>query len=879
MRFKSPARKIVSIAVSAVLCVGGIPALAFAQSGGSSAWELMGADAPIVSGDDEVFLPDSELVPSGVADMGREVRLAAGAEEEVPAWAQDTGEDADQAVSVQATFPSKFDLRDKGLATPVRLQNPYSSCWAFGGIAAAESSIKAELGKDVDLSEKHLAWFAMHPITKADDETLVGEGIKVFGETSGSNAAYISTNPILVTTLFSSGVGPMTEAEFPYQGKAGLTELELLVKQPEKWKASRKAELIKIYGSEVKLLAQIKELTKYKTIDAYLESEYTKALKDLQSGDTANSYSSADDWSIDSVDANGDSNRNLYEGYALRDGNLMPAFTVATKSGPYKLNSAGMAAVKSELQKGHAVTCAMAADTAAPGQKSKEKYINTSTWAHYTYDGARPNHAVTIVGWDDNYAKSNFLSGKDADGNSKTPPAKGAWICKNSWGCKDGTGTKEDSELGTEVLGKTNWGVEGSGYFYVSYYDKSLMRGETLSFDDDLDGEGFYPHQYDYMPAVNGFFTLTSPNTSKVISAANVFTADADQVINSLGTRVNEPNARVTLSLVRLNGNSKTPADGVVVAKVSRTLEYAGYHRLNLKTPAFVRKGERFAVICSSVVQGDDGTKGYQVMASAGLSKAKAKATNGTYYCTAVVNKGESYLYNEGKWTDWSKVMKSKGFDSLLSTAGLTGCEVDNFSIKAFGVPASAKFTVSGNTYKVTDTAKKTVCLVKAKETKHVSVPATVEYLGSTYKVSSIGGKAFAAIKATVQTVKLSKNVVKINARAFAGCKELTKVTGGALVKTIGARAFANCASLDQCAPVASKKLAFVGKVALSGCNKMTTLKLRSDKLRKASFKHLIANKKVKTVSIAVTSKAKAEKIASKYVKWVPKARDIRFVY
>jgi len=154
-----------------------------------------------------------------------------------------------------------------------------------------------------------------------------------------------------------------------------------------------------------------------------------------------------------------------------------------------------------------------------------------------------------------------------------------------------------------------------------------------------------------------------------------------------------------------------------------------------------------------------------------------------------------------------------------------------------------------------------------------------VEYLGSTYKVSSIGGKAFAAIKATVQTVKLSKNVVKINARAFAGCKELTKVTGGALVKTIGARAFANCASLDQCAPVASKKLAFVGKVALSGCNKMTTLKLRSDKLRKASFKHLIANKKVKTVSIAVTSKAKAEKIASKYVKWVPKARDIRFVY
>ena len=53
------------------------------------------------------------------------------------------------------------------------------------------------------------------------------------------------------------------------------------------------------------------------------------------------------------------------------------------------------------------------------------------------------NHAVTIVGWDDNYSKDNFLI---------TPPGDGAWIVKNSW--------------------VSEWG--DNGYMYVSYYDGSL---------------------------------------------------------------------------------------------------------------------------------------------------------------------------------------------------------------------------------------------------------------------------------------------------------------------------------------------------------------------------------------------------------------------
>ena len=39
-------------------------------------------------------------------------------------------------------FPLRYDLRDYGVVTPVRYQNPWSTCWSFGGIAAAEDDVQ-----------------------------------------------------------------------------------------------------------------------------------------------------------------------------------------------------------------------------------------------------------------------------------------------------------------------------------------------------------------------------------------------------------------------------------------------------------------------------------------------------------------------------------------------------------------------------------------------------------------------------------------------------------------------------------------------------------------------------------------------------------------
>ena len=79
---------------------------------------------------------------------------------------------------------------------------------------------------------------------------------------------------------------------------------------------------------------------------------------------------------------------------------------------------------------------------------NKYKYNNQKA-AFYDTQVSNPNHAVTIVGWDDNYSKYNFAT---------TPAGNGAWIVKNSYG--------------------TNWG--DNGYYYISYYDKTLLQQKGI---------------------------------------------------------------------------------------------------------------------------------------------------------------------------------------------------------------------------------------------------------------------------------------------------------------------------------------------------------------------------------------------------------------
>ena len=53
-------------------------------------------------------------------------------------------------------IPSRFDLRDYGWVTPIRIQGDANSCWAFGIYGALESALLKSSGKSYDFSESHM---------------------------------------------------------------------------------------------------------------------------------------------------------------------------------------------------------------------------------------------------------------------------------------------------------------------------------------------------------------------------------------------------------------------------------------------------------------------------------------------------------------------------------------------------------------------------------------------------------------------------------------------------------------------------------------------------------------------------------------------------
>ena len=82
-------------------------------------------------------------------------------------------------------------------------------------------------------------------------------------------------------------------------------------------------------------------------------------------------------------------------------------------------------------------------------------------------DGVYVNHAVSIIGWDDNYSKDNF---------STKPTNNGAWIIRNSYG--------KAIEISMEQLRKNNPGLEDEEI--VNTFSASMNCNCTLSEDGQI---------------------------------------------------------------------------------------------------------------------------------------------------------------------------------------------------------------------------------------------------------------------------------------------------------------------------------------------------------------------------------------------------------
>lgn len=207
-------------------------------------------------------------------------------------------------------------------------------------------------------------------------------------------------------------------------------------------------------------------------------------------------------------------------------------------------------------------------NTVAATYFSSTKYYNEATASQYCWDeGTGIDHAVIIMGWDDNYPKENFRSGSRPSGN-------GAWLVKNSWG--------------------TDFGNDG--YFWISYEDKSLCEaGCYFCVPADT-----YSTNYQYDET--GWCASVSPDgNQRKLSGymSNVFTAENNDPVTAVGFYTTEDDADYEITVytgVKINASKPSPVNGKAVSSASGTQKYSGYHTVILDTPVNVTEGETFSV-------------------------------------------------------------------------------------------------------------------------------------------------------------------------------------------------------------------------------------------------------------------------------------------
>ncbi|MBR2742073.1 MAG: S-layer homology domain-containing protein [Clostridia bacterium] len=632
------------------------------------------------------MLPAAGLA-ADVAEIKLESAAAAFDEDALPEWAIDTGEDEKETAELSGALPSRFCLIDEGVVTPAKQQSPFGTCVSFAVTAAAETSILSAAGKTyeempLDLSEKHLAWFTGHPITELTDPAQAGEGIHCFNEENDPNAVFNVAGRIRwAEAVFSSGAGPAEEELFPYRGSEGITEYEYMRDNHDEWIENEKNRYLTAYNMTLPELLKAFDITE-EYLYEYLEWSYADELEKLESGERADFYSAADDWSIPETDSLGRSNRSLTAGYTLTDCNFLSPVALLDENGAWAgLSEEGMTAAKKELLCGRGLAVAFCGTMPNPGVTDDERYMNKDTWAHYTFDGSPSSHAVCIVGWDDTYSRDNFNGGVDEEtGLCRTPPGDGAWIVKNSWGRSGGCGESESGR----AIGKNDWGIDGSGCFYLSYYDTSLKEPlESMVFAKSPTDKEVFTYQYDYIPT--SYPLLYTSND--VHGTANVFTAEDDVKLVSAGFSTYFGNMRVTVAVYRLDDGALTPTEGTLLERTSRWFEYAGYHRIDLETEPELDRGDRFSVVVTAYSMTEDGSREYSAYIRGGVGKEKAAQLGYASYYVSVVNPGESFRYDEGEWFDWGEHMKSEIFAAELVSINREGCVFDNFPIKAFAVP------------------------------------------------------------------------------------------------------------------------------------------------------------------------------------------------
>ena len=179
---------------------------------------------------------------------------------------------------------------------------------------------------------------------------------------------------------------------------------------------------------------------------------------------------------------------------------------------------------------------------------NNESHMNEKTSAYYQNVKNTTNHAISLVGWDDNYSRSNF---------NMTPPGNGAFIIKNSWGTKSGK----------------------DGYYYISYYDTSLLN-TTFAIGFIINNTENYTKNY--QTDLGGRFSINETKGYKT-----TYESIGNDTISAVGTYFKE----------KENYTLEIYVNDILMHTQNGTAPFPGFHTVKLTKEILVREGDNFTVV------------------------------------------------------------------------------------------------------------------------------------------------------------------------------------------------------------------------------------------------------------------------------------------
>ncbi|MBR0148365.1 MAG: hypothetical protein IJM23_04110 [Lachnospiraceae bacterium] len=235
------------------------------------------------------------------------------------------------------------------------------------------------------------------------------------------------------------------------------------------------------------------------------------------------------------------------------------------------------------------------------------------------------NHAMTVVGWDDDYPKENF---------TYTPADDGAYLVKNSYGTETG------------AMSGTG-GYDSRGYCWISYEDCYFTsEGRVFTFIG-MDINDRFDHNYGYDGSHN-----PSASLAGVQKAANVFILGKDggcEELRAISFGCKGVGGCFDIEIFSLpmeDGGCVWEGEPVSAVR-SFPAPYPGVYTVDLSQPVTVMDRGRFAVVITPVHEG----KNFTVITD------QSAPNNGGYVFNSAAREGDGYVQIDGSIMDVTKAL------------------------------------------------------------------------------------------------------------------------------------------------------------------------------------------------------------------------------